>query len=747
MRTIQLILVAGLLALNHEILAADTGNVPLLLPNRPLETAGPATAPPTQATRKNRLSKAQAARKSGDRMLAIALFKEMIALDPGDLETRLELAATLAEATLFDDARAQLDIIQKTRPSWLPGYLSRGALEQQAENEISALKAFDQALAIEPTNRTAREGRLLTLSRLGLPGNALAEAKLFPGVDSGIVQRLHEDEAALAIRRSENVYHEYPAAAVPPADRAIALIEANLKRYPGSERSRCDYVRALTNRRRHRDAIAVYEALMAEKRDLPGYTHQSAAVAYLAEQQPERAKQAFKAALTADPHDFSASAGLFYALGDLTDFAAAKTHIDTLAASPLEPENKFEAEMLAAWARAYEDRLGLAQERFLELQTRAPASTALHNALGRIYLWRGWPRRAGEEFNLAARQQPNNIEAQSGLVDVAMALGDFDSAARRVAHVSTLVADGHDGLRRLKRAQELRNRPELSISVGTSRNKERTSTGRSLHLDTRIYSAPITPQNRVFAHQYFESTRFGTKAAYYQRIGLGWESVFARQAKLDLEFQHEFFKENLSSVVLGGEIQLNDFWRIKGRYDWNSIDVPLRARVSAIEGEAIYLGGSYRLNERAAIDIGAQRLYMSDSNDRRSLSASGEYQFIQGPFYKASAAFDMSTSTNTLLNTAYFNPPRDQTLQLTLKNEWLGYRHYARSFHQRLYLSAGGYSQQAIATQAIGSVRYEHEWNFSDALNTRYGLAYVRRAFDGSPSNGPEATLSMNRKF
>ena len=138
---------------------------------------------------------------------------------------------------------------------------------------------------------------------------------------------------------------------------------------------------------------------------------------------------------------------------------------------------------------------------------------------------------------------------------------------------------------------------------------------------------------------------------------------------------------------------------------------------------------------------------MSDSNDRRSLAATGEYQFIQGPFYKASAALDVSGSTNTLINAAYFNPARDHTLQVTLKNEWLGYRRYTRSFYQRLYLSAGGYTQQDIATQTIGSVRYEHEWNFSDALNTRYALAYVQRAYDGEPSKGPEATLSMNRKF
>lgn len=700
-----------------------------------------------QAYWARRLEEGRSIWKSGDRTLALSVFKELINLDPDNVETRHELAEMLADVTLFDEARDQLNIIQQARPSWVTVYLTRGELEQQAQNDLSALKAFDQALAIEPENRFAWEGRLLTLSRLGLPRLALHESKKVPELDPGIIQRLHEDEAALAVRRSENVYHEHPAAAIPDADNALELIETNIKRYPESERSRLDYVRALTNRRRYRDAISIYETLKAEKGVLPGYTHQSAAVSYLSEQQPEYAVEAFKAALETDPNNFSAGVGLFFALCDLSDFASAKAHIDAWAARPLEPDEKFEAEMLAIWVSAYEDRLDIAQDGFLALQARAPASVALHNALGRIYLWRGWPRHATEEFSFSARKNPDDIEAQSGLADADMALGDFTSAAHRISHLSTLTAEGHDGVKRLTRAQALRYRPELTMSSGSRRNKERMSSGRSLRLDTRLYSAPITPQNRMYAHQYYESTEFDSTSAYYKRVGLGWESVIARTAKLDIEFQHELSKGTQSSLLLAGEIEFSDFWRLKSGYDWNSIDVPLRARISDIEGEAVYVGGSFRKNERATVEITARRLTMSDSNDRRSVSASGEYQFIQGPFYKANAALSVSSSVNSLANAAYFNPTRDRTLQVTLKNEWLEFRRYDRAFYQRMYLSAGSYIQHAFATQNIGSIRYEHEWNFSDALNMRYDLAYVRAAYDGEPSTGPELSLSINWKF
>lgn len=668
-------------------------------------------------------------------------------VDPTNLSVRLELASILADLRKFDEARAELNFVQKSRPGWIPLHLARAELEQRAGNEISTLKAFDRALSIDPKNRSARDGKLLTLSRLGLSDLALAEAQKYSHVDPQIVQRIREDKAAQAIRRSENVYYTTPANALPALDAAIALIEENLKRYSGSERSRFDYVRALTNRKRYRQAIAVYEKLMNENRDIAAYVHQSAGSAYLAEQQPQHARNAYRAALQKNPDDFNANAGLFYALCDLTEFKKAKAHIDALAARPLDPEKKFEVEILAVLARAYEDRLAVAQQRFSQLQRRAPASNSLRNALARVYLWRGWPRRAGEEFSLAHQLHPTDIEAQAGLTEVALAVGDFRAAADQLERLNSLTQQSDETVKRLTRTYELWRGHELNMSAGTSQNKERASTGQSLVLDTRLDSTPIGSQHRLFAHQYYESSRFDAGTAYYKRLGIGLTSIIARTAKLEIEIQQEFFRHDRTSAVLAGETLLSDFWRVKGRYDSNSIDVPLRARVNDIRGKSITLGGSYRANERARFNIDAQHLAMTDDNDRRSLSATGEYQFIQGPFYKADVGLEISTSTNTPENTVYFNPARDRTAQLMLRNEWLGYRRYARSFSQRLSISAGGYTQDGYDTQTIGSVRYENEWNLSDALNARYGLAYVRRVFDGEPSVGPEATLSVNWRF
>ena len=102
-------------------------------------------------------------------------------LEPNNLKVRIKLAAALADTGNFDEARSNLEFIQKTRPGWVQIYLTRGSLEYQARNDVSALTAYNQALAVEPGNSAARVGRLLAISRLGAPDLAIAETSKYSG--------------------------------------------------------------------------------------------------------------------------------------------------------------------------------------------------------------------------------------------------------------------------------------------------------------------------------------------------------------------------------------------------------------------------------------------------------------------------------------------------------------------------------------------------------------------------------------
>lgn len=81
MRTIQICTVAGLIILNPVVFAANPGN-----PSIPARSGESAVDAGTKGGRLNRLNKAQQARKSGDRELAISLYKEIVVLEPGNVE-------------------------------------------------------------------------------------------------------------------------------------------------------------------------------------------------------------------------------------------------------------------------------------------------------------------------------------------------------------------------------------------------------------------------------------------------------------------------------------------------------------------------------------------------------------------------------------------------------------------------------------------------------------------------------------
>lgn len=631
-------------------------------------------------------------------------------------------------------------------PAQIAQLLAEANAARDAGNDVSALKAYDRVLAIEPANLAARAGRLLTVSRLGAPTTALAEAKLWPHLDADVLQRLHEDEAALAIRRTEQIYRAQPVEARADADAALRLIEKNLKRNPRSERTRFDYVRALSNRGRHRDAIVQYEALVREKRMLPGYLHRAAGDSYLAEQAPELAVSAYKDALQRDSNDFEASVGLFYALSDLNQYTAAHRHIDKLAAHPLPPQQKFEAEIHAAWAHAFEGRLARAQAEFAALQARAPASAEVHNALGQIYLWRGWPRRAHDEYSLVAQNDKHDIGAHAGLANTDVMLGAFRSAADRVA-ILNAVAPDVPVVKQVTRAQTVRDLHELEIASGSSRTKDRSSQGQSIYFDARVFSRPLAFQHRLFARTHYEQARFSDGQAYYKRLGVGVESTIARHARLEAEVQQEFFRRDRVGGSLGGTFALDDRWSVQARFDSNSVDVPLQARIDDIHGRAAQARLQYRRDQRTGAQIGGQELDMSDSNTRRSGILSAHHKVIEGPFYQATVGIDVGASSNTRANATYFNPRRDRTAQISLANEWLGYRRYTRAFYQRVQLAGGSYRQQDFGSNTIGSARYEHDWSFSDTARLRYSVGYAQRAFDGVASKGAEASLSLNWKF
>ena len=642
------------------------------------------------------------------------------------------LLSTTASAT----TQPLADMLQQAQAHW------------NQKNLIAALHSYDHALALDPDNAAALQGRLRVLSVLGLPDEALAEAqKNTVGASNRQTQQtLQEDRAAQAIRWSEQVYYAQPRERYPVCDAAIALVQANLQRYPDSLRSRFDWIRALANRQRHTEAIAAYQKLKAADTEMPAYVHASAGRAYFAEKQPDLAAEAYQKSLAIDADNLDTNFGLFYALSDQGHYGAANQHIQSVAASKLLPEPKFAATSTAIAGQAYAGDLKSAQNGYLHLQQEAPNSTHLRIALGRLYMWRGWPERAQAELELAALREPDDIRAQNALVEVDATQGNYASAAQRLARLEVIAPDDPD-VKNLQRAQTVRQYNELSLSVSGTRTKDNAGSSHGTVFDAKLLAKPIALQTRPFVHTYTESSTVDDARAEYQRLGVGVEHRIPAVGVVEVEIQQELNLDKKSSLILGGSWNLNDFWSLDGLLDSNAVDVPLRARVDDISGWKARLGAAYRAHEGAYSRIDYTELQMSDQNQRRSVALSGNYTVLQRPSFKGIVGLEWSASSNSLRNTAYFNPQNDNTAQLAYTTEWLSHHAQSRVLTQQLVLAAGRYAQDGFDAGTIGSISYQHQWKLSDVAQLRYGVAYVRRLYDGLVTDGPEANVSFNWRF
>jgi len=620
------------------------------------------------------------------------------------------------------------------------------ALPASSDDLIGQLQRYDRALLRNPDDSDAHAGRLLTLARLGATDLAIDEAERLPHIAPAILSRLYEDKTALLLRWSENTYYDKPGEDYPGYDQAIAAARANLQRDPASTRSRFYLVRALNDRKHRAEASAIYAELQADAIAIPTEVHASAGAAYLAQQQPERAEQALREALALRPGNFNASIALFYALLDQGKYDAARTHIDALAMQALPSEEKFSAATIAALERAFEGQLANAQTRLRALQAEAPASDQIQMALGKVYLWRGGPRRARAQYELVAARDPDSLPANAALIEIDTVLGRFVSADQRLVQLQASVPEDGD-VQKLTRDQRLRNAPELSVALIGTRSSENLASGRGIIVESKLLGSPWWPQTRPFIHEYFERAITDDLHADYRRLGTGLQITLPGRGVLEGEVQQEFYRHPRTSAALSADIALDDQWSVRGRIDSNSLDVPLVARYDEIDGWLAGAGVSYRESERWQVSADLSQLNMSDNNTRRSVLLRGGITLLQTPAYRGRLELELYHASNSLSNTAYYNPASSDSQIISYLSDWNFFQRYERSFGQRLNLSIGRQSERGYSSATIGGISYEQRLSISAAVALNYGFGYVRRIYSGNLSSGPEIHLNLNWKF
>lgn len=642
-----------------------------------------------------------------------------------------------------------------------------GVLEER-DDLFGALAAYQKALTANPRDDTARQGQIRVLRKLGTPHLA-AELAERQGVALPAPEReqLARDRAAITVRWGEIASDRFRGAArFPDTDTALAETERLIERYRADpaqaaalNTARADRILALRQRFRMREAIALYEEMVARGVKVPAYATSSTASAYLYERKPKEALKLYREAVREQPENLETQLGLFYAFIEAEDFDAAFEHIDALAAAQprrqhtqsevtARPNPGFsEARRAAAMARAYGDMLQDAEARLAEHVREAPFDLAARNEMATVYLWRGWPRRAEKEWRLTQAVEPDNINVRLGLAKARQEQQDFREAEQLVESAAAEYPENLHVQDAKRQWRVYYRRSELSVEADAGRSTDTAPTGTNdRYLDVKLYSPPIAYDYRLFAHARSASADFPDGRVAYRRLGAGLE-YRSGDARLLAEASQAWDDTDQAALWLSGTWTPDDAWRLRADYETSSYDVPLQARKAGVDASRVSANAGFRVSESRDLTAGAEFFDFDDGNERSLAFARWFERWWSRPHYRLESIVELYGSRNTLDDAPYFNPSRDFSATLTVYNDWMPFRHYLERFRHRLALAAGIYEQEGFDTGTITGIEYDHIWDWNYALYLRYGLGRWYHPYDGETTRRDHAFVNLNWRF
>ncbi len=703
----------------------------------------------------------KSARNHQQTELAIKAYRTVLKRNSDDRQAHLGLAMGLAEAKKPTEADAQMAALLKVAPKSVALLETLAYVKETDRDYAAAISVYDRLLNISPNHLGARRGRILALLHLGVPHEAIRLARRDAAVFSvEDWQRMTGDQAALEIRwgRLPTLKH---GERYRDTDTAIENLKEQYaqmedKSITATSRNRFNLILAYRNRRYLHEATALYEQLREQGLTrFPPYVLAAVGDAYLSLHQPQRAVDLLEQAIKEYPGDLDARYSLYYAYLESGQYEKSLAHIDSLNASlpqwtqtPGNQQrhlnlNKLYAQTIAAMARAYVGKLNVAERRLSTQLAQVPANTDVRNALGRVYLWRGWPRLALGEFHTVLALEPENLGARMGIVSVLDSRGEHAASDAALAPLRVDYPDDAH-VRNLSRNAEVRKMREIWMSLrGGSSSSSIYQGSKDLTFKAYYYDQPWRPGLRPFVSLMRSKANFLEQAVSRNRVAAG----------MDYQLQDMRLRGSISDgdgstgISLRGDWMPTDYWRGGLFFESFSEQTPLRADLSAVEAWSIEANTAYHFHESRSLGLSLQYMGFDDDNQRKTFSAFARQRLIKKLRYTLNGEIYYYRQSNTIAGAAYFNPSRQNAFSLTFNNAWLSYRHYEKSMRQVLIVSAGPNSQQGFDSKFTWSLGYEHHWRFSRQFSLSYGISRARYVYDGVPEFSTRGFLTLYTRF
>jgi biofilm PGA synthesis protein PgaA len=672
-------------------------------------------------------------------------FSAILDLNPNHVRANTGMAYYYLQADDDQNALLILDNLITLQPNDVEIRFARAFALNKAQRYWAAIQEYDQILTLLPEDRLTSELRLLTLSKMGASSYALERTieelpdrnELRKGfIGDMAVTRLHWDESDAAMELLQ----------------PLAEVQENVE-------ARFDYIVALAENNYFEEAVCIYEALLQQDVSTPWWLDEWIAEAYMNLRQPATALALYDQALAVQPHSFKSRIGKFYALQELRRWEKARAQLHEIdkdtpevrvlpsfkgKRSAIVPNwTKLEVALAKGWFELYQDRLKEGQEIFENLHQDAPSDIGIRHALAHAHLWRGWPRKAFQDFNIIESMVPETeYQHRIGRIGALNQLGHKKEARREADSLLSLYPrDRH--VQELVRELNVEDMHVFSTDMLFKKEDGGTQT---TQIQANI-SKNISPQTRIYGLTLWKEVEDDSQVGQYRRGGLGVDHAFNDTFSIKQQFSAGYQKGDEFGSFTRISVNPNDYLFMDASYDSFSTDVPLQARLAGTDVQKLTTGMTYRESDWREYHLALSRQQFSDNNNRDQIFLGYEQGLYAKNDWMMRLFIDTSHSKNSLENTPYFNPRRDWTVSFTHMTQHTVWRIYDRAFVHRLYFTAGNYKQSGFSNEFVGSVRYEQEHTFSDTHALTGGVSLERNVYDGNSENSLSIHLSYRWRF
>jgi len=686
--------------------------------------------------------------KAGDTKSAARQYRQALQCDPECLSAQIGMAQILIEKKQWQAAEKLIDRALRRKPDDLPALYAKAELREAQDDFLGAYCCYDKISTL-PGGRQAELAKYRLLTTINASGEALKK------IDASSVKpplkqwtEIRGDYASETVRRDDPL----PALAVIGRNTQWADVhhDADFQR-------RCRYDRMIAERQQQlmQQVIDDYQALGKEQTELPYWVLEAAGDAYLYFRQPDAAlrlyhqseRQRERMGINRYPDNFELELSIYYALIEKEDYRAAGKILDEL--EKVVPQQAFQrgtrgddwdyvaVRTERAWWLIYQDRLPEAEHYLNRLRAAMPMNTTPLVAEAYLHYYRGWPRRALQDFQIADSLNPADVQTKIGLAYALDENGE-EKKARELAQQLTKQYPVDNDVKKLNRDLETEDLRTDTVSFSYSQEENQAD---GFTLSHRL-EQPVETNRKVYVENIWKHVMKGgleddsipnTKEVFRNGVGIDWELYrdLTLRGGGSIDYQGKY-----PAGEGGFDYRINDQWTLAADYTNYSLNAPGWVFLDGGHAQEYSTSLRYRQSEDFNAEFNFDQMFISDNNIRSEWSARQDKALANWAYWKPRLAFEESVTSDSLMDVNYYASRCNIFVYAVPYLEHIWYRNYETAIIDRFYVAPGLQMEDEYQPKFAGYVKYEQEWKLNDRFSLKAAITGTRKNYDGVGSNG-----------